>query len=324
MNAQRWPKEGERIEFLSDHLTDKGPATGEIIGVKTTVDGNMITVKFADGQRMFSWEDLDGAGADVRGDLWLVKSYVPGHMRGTVYVRPYHRGPDGGATPEPHPHPKEDDQGKNVMVKYPHHASAPSTWSNPDAVATFVPHGDVPVSLNGVSLHPWKDHPTTIDGWDFVDGVDDSLVEPPLHAKPGKSIGAGVIIEEPDGRVWLCAPTNAFGGYDATFPKGTAEYGLSLQASAVKESFEETGLKIRITGFIGDFERTTSIARMYRAVRVGGSPVEMGWESQATHLIPKGMLYEYLNGYADHPIAQAIGAGPAPKKVEKKDDKSLF
>lgn len=243
----------------------------------------------------------------------LAKAHVKGHMRGSHYVRPYER--DGSPhQPEPHHHPEADHKGNPVLIKRPHKATHPSTWDNPEAVATFVPGGDVPRELNGVPLRRWRDHPTTADGWDYVDGVNDDLVEPPLKSKPGKSLGAGVIIEEPDGRVWLTAPTNEFGGYKATFPKGTAEAGLSLQANAIKEAFEETGLKIEITGFIGDFERTTSVARMYRARRVGGTPVAMGWESQAVHLVPKSHLYELLNGYADHPVAEAVGAGPAPKK----------
>lgn len=113
--------------------------------------------------------------------------------------------------------------------------------------------------------------------------------------------------------MWVTHPTNGFGGYSATFPKGTAEPGLSLQATAIKECFEETGLKIKIVGIVGDFERTTSVARMYRARRVGGTPIAMGWESQAVSLVPRDQLYEHLNGRADHPIAESIGAGPAPK-----------
>ncbi len=243
----------------------------------------------------------------------LTKAHVNGHMRGSVYVRPHERG-GVPAHIEPHHHPRPGEKDEPVLIKHPHHASASSTWDSPDAVATFVPDGDVPLALHGVPFRQWRDHPTTAEGWDYVDGVNDDLAEPPVKTRPGKSIGAGVIIEEPDGRVWLTAPTNGFGGYDATFPKGTAEGGLSLQANAIKEAFEETGLKIRITGFVGDFERTTSVARMYRAVRVGGTPVAMGWESQAVHLVPKGDLYEHLNGWADHPVAEAVGAGPAPKK----------
>lgn len=251
-------------------------------------------------------------------DLVLLKAHVKGHVRGSSYVRPYERGGQPGSHPAAHHHPEPDHEGKPVLIKRPTHPSAPSTWGNPDAVATFVPGGDVPRELNGVPFRRWRDVPDTEAGWDFVDGVNDDLDEPPFVPRPGKSVGAGVVIEEPDGRVWLTAPTNEFGGYKATFPKGTAEPELSLQANAIKEAFEETGLKIEITGFIGDFERTTSVARLYRARRVGGTPVAMGWESQAVHLCPKGNLYEHLNGWADHPIAEAVGAGPAPKKPETK------
>ena len=255
--------------------------------------------------------------------LDLVKGHVKGYSRrdGT-YVKPHDRDTGPLAHAEPHTaapvhhHPRSSDDGAPVVIKTPSHASAPSTWHNPDAVATFVPDGDVPLSLNGIALRAWRDHPTTAEGWDFVDGVDDNLAEPPFVLPPGKKAAAGVLIEESDGRVWLVAPTNQFGGYHASFPKGTAEPDLSLQATAIKECFEETGLQVKITGFAGDFERTTSKVRMYKARRVGGLPTAMGWESQAVHLVPKGMLYDHLNLWPDHPIAEAIGAGPAPKKPE--------
>lgn len=241
----------------------------------------------------------------------LTKAHVKGHVRADgTYVRPYERGES--SPPAAHHHPRLGEKGKPVLVEYPHHSSAPSTWTSPDAVATFVPGGDAPLSLNKVALRSWKDHPRTPEGWNYDDGVSHDLHEPALKVPFGKKPSSGVVIEEPDGRVWLTAPTNGFGGYDATFPKGSAEPELSLQANAIKECFEETGLRVRITGFIGDFERTTSVARMYRGVRVGGSPTEMGWEAQAVHLCPKGLLYEHLNGKADHPIAELIGAGPAP------------
>jgi 8-oxo-dGTP pyrophosphatase MutT (NUDIX family) len=316
------PEVGQKIEFLSDAMTDKGPATGSVSRVKPTVDGYYITVDFGDSQESFSWDDMREQGADVRGDLWLIKAHVRGHMRGSDYVCPYERG-TGGHPPTPAHHPQRNDDGKPVLITHPSHPSAPSTWDIPDAVATFVPGGDCPARLNGVSFTAWRDHPTTAEGWDYVDGVDDDLAEPPFQVKPGKSIGAGVVIEEPDGRVWLCAPSNQFGGYRATWPKGTVEDGMSFQASAIREAFEETGLKVKITGHLGDFERTTSVARMYRAVRVGGTPVACGWESQAVHLVPRSMLYEHLNGSADHPIAEKIGAGPAPKQPEKQKS-SLF
>lgn len=223
------------------------------------------------------------------------------------------------------PHPLPDHHGEKVMIHYPSKPTGPNAWKDPDAAVTVVPGGKVPAELNGVPFSPWADHPTTGEGWDYVDGVDDDLDEPPLHVPPGKKVSSGVVIEEPDGRVWLTAPTNSFGGYKATFPKGTEEAELSLQANAIKEAFEETGLKVKIVGFVGDYTRTTSVARVYRAVRVGGSPAAMGWESQAVHLVPKDQLYEFLNMGTDHGIAQEIGAGeppPPPKKAEKGDSQS--
>lgn len=246
----------------------------------------------------------------------LTKAHVKGHTRADgTYVRPYERG--GVSLPAPHHHPRLGENGKPVLVELPHHPSAPSTWTSPDAVATFVPGGDVPLSLNKVAIRPWKNHPKTAEGWNYVDGIKHDLHEPPMHVPFGKKAAAGVVVEESDGRVWVVCPTNAFGGYEATWPKGTVEDGLSLQANALKEVFEEAGLRVEITGFIGDFHRTTSVARMYRARRVGGDPTQCGWESQAVMLVPKGHLYEHFNGPADWPIAEAIGAGPAPKPDAK-------
>lgn len=246
----------------------------------------------------------------------LTKAHIKGYSRRDgVYVQPHDRDTGVAAAAAPvHHHPRTGEAGEQVEIKRPSHASLPSTWHNPDAVATFVPGGDVPASLNGVSLTAWKDHPRTSEGWDFCDGINEDLYEPPFHLPPGKKAAAGVVIEEPDGRCWVVHPTNAFGNYQVTWPKGTCEPGLSMQGNALKETYEEAGLKIEITGFIGDFERTTSKARMYRAKRIGGTPIAMGWESQAVSLCPRGLLYDMLNMYTDHPIAETIGAGPAPKK----------
>ena len=247
----------------------------------------------------------------------ILKAHVKGYSKkdGT-FVRPHERSGEPGhaSHPEPHHHPRLGENGKPVVIQRPTHASAPSTWHNPDAVATFVPDGDVPASLNGITLKAWKDHPQTDEGWEYVDGIMDDLEEPPLIIPPGKKVSAGVIIEESDGRVWLTAPTNQFGFYEATFPKGTADPGMSLQATAIREAFEETGLQVEIIGFVGDFERSTSVGRFYRARRVSGSPRDMGWESQAMHLCPRGLLYDMLNLWPDYPIAEAIGGGPAPTK----------
>jgi len=258
-------------------------------------------------------------GRSAAKPVMLAKAHVKGHSRkdGT-YVKPYDNKVQ--AKPAPvvvHHHPKPGDKGEPIAIKEPSHASAPSTWKNPHAVATFTPNGDVPLELNGVPLRQWKTYPKTKQGWDYLPGINHDLHEPPLELPKGKYAASGVVIQEPDGRVWLIAPTNAYGGYKASFPKGTAEEGLSLQGNAIKEAFEESGLQVEITGFLGDFERTTSKARMYMAKRVGGTPIGMGWESQAVHLCPKEHLYDLLNMWSDHAVAETVGAGPAPKKQPK-------
>lgn len=202
-------------------------------------------------------------------------------------------------------HAKLDDKGKTVAVHKPSFPSHPRTWHAPEAVATFTPEGDHPRQIGGVALKKWEDNPQTNAGWNYVEGLNYDLKEQPLHVPPGKHPAAGVIIEEDDGRVWLVAPTNGFGGYHNSFPKGTCEQGLSIQANAIKEAWEESGLKVEITGVLGDFERTTSVARMYVAKRTGGNPVDMGWESQAVRLVPKDKLMDLLNMAPDKVIIDA-------------------
>lgn len=212
-------------------------------------------------------------------------------------------------------HPAADDNDKPVKIYDPCNASDPKTWSDASAIALFTPAGAAPAELNGIALSPWLDHPKTDEGWDYVDGQMEDLAEPPLHLN-GKAPAAGVIIEEPDGRIWVVRPTNGFAGYQATFPKGHSDEGLSLQATAIKECFEESGLKVEITGFLGDIERGQTMARYYRARRVGGTPTAMGWETQGVALVPPSELHAYVNRNVDREVADLAGvARPASLSV---------
>jgi 8-oxo-dGTP pyrophosphatase MutT (NUDIX family) len=214
-------------------------------------------------------------------------------------------------------HPELDEHGQPVSINQPDKASAPATWMDPQAWACWIPGSPTPAKLNGVPMAPWTDHPTDPDDWEDVEGQDHMIDEPELPPSP-KAQAAGVVIEEPDGRVWVVHPTNRFGGYKRTFPKGHLDEGVDLQASAIKEAFEESGLKVEITGYLCDVVRTTTVARYYRARRVGGSPAAPGWESQAVSLVPKAQLYTALNMPTDHGVAEMIGAGPKPKIPEPK------
>ena len=70
-----------------------------------------------------------------------------------------------------------------------------------------------------------------------------------------------IVVVEDDGRVWVVSPSNAFGGYVNTFPKGKLDPGMGLRANALKEGFEESGLQVVLTGFLCDSVRSTSVCR---------------------------------------------------------------
>ena len=202
-----------------------------------------------------------------------------------------------------HPHP--DEQGKPVLLKRPSTPTPLVAWSDPDAAATVIPGGALPPGLNGIALEEWRAAPTTDEGWNSVPGQI-AFDEPPFDVVPGKAPAAGVVIEEADGRIWLVAPSNAFGGYQATFPKGRTDASVNLQACAIREAFEEAGLQVRITGWLADADRTLTYTRYYRAERTGGTPANMGWESQAVHLVPRAALTAFLAHPNDRPLLAAI------------------
>lgn len=132
--------------------------------------------------------------------------------------------------------------------------------------------------VNGVSLKH-------ISNPDFSKLTDPSLKEPPLKVPKGMHPAAGIVMLEPDNKVWVVTPDSFFGGYRNTFPKGTPEHGESLQQAAVREVYEETGLAAKITGYLGDVRRSTSMTRYYVGERVGGSPAMAGEETYAVKLM---------------------------------------
>lgn len=106
------PAVGDKIEFESDRLTDKGPSSGSITDMKVTPDGAIIRVKHSDTQEWMSWADLEPHARRSKHDGgWLIKartgpialfmkSYVRAHTRRVngkvVRVGSYHN----SVTPE--------------------------------------------------------------------------------------------------------------------------------------------------------------------------------------------------------------------------------
>lgn len=202
-------------------------------------------------------------------------------------------------------HPRLDDEGLRVRIHLPSTPSPLDRWVDHESTATVVAGGEAPVELHGLPFKPWADAPATLDEWDDVAGQAE-IDEPDFECSANLEAAAGVVIQERDGRVWVVSPTNGFGGYRNTFPKGRVGYDLSLQATAIKEAYEESGLQVEITGHLGDFSRTQTYTRYYMARRVGGTPADMGWESQAVRLAPLGALHLLLNGPADHQVLKAL------------------
>lgn len=169
----------------------------------------------------------------------------------------------------------------------------------------------MPAMLNGVPIADWLDAPVTNEGWAALASA--PVIEPPFVCPPGLAAAAGAVILEPDGRVWLVSPTNGFGGYAATFPKGRLDAGTSLQCAAVREAYEESGLRVEIVGFLTDSRRTLTYTRYYIARRVGGNPARMGWESQAVHLAPIALLAQVASHPNDGPVIAALAGWTGPR-----------
>ncbi|PTD95884.1 NUDIX hydrolase [Pseudothauera lacus] len=209
--------------------------------------------------------------------------------------------------PGPPVHPRPDDKGKPVKLTAPSTPTALWTWQDAASTAVVIPDGPMPTELAGIGFDSWRGAPMDNAGWEQL-AAQSLIDEPPFAPPPGKKAAAGVVVVERDGRVWVVAPSNAFGNYPATFPKGTRDAGMSLQGTALREAFEEAGLRVELTGFLVDVARSTSHTRYYLARRLSGNPADMGWESQCVMLTPVSELAALLTSKNDAPIIQAIKA----------------
>jgi ADP-ribose pyrophosphatase YjhB (NUDIX family) len=201
-------------------------------------------------------------------------------------------------------HPRPDDQGRTVTIAKPSQSSRMAAWSDPSAVACVIPDGPMPAEINGMEVAHWSEAPKSSDEWDALAAIY-PIEEPEFVVPEGYHQAAGVVIREPDGRVWLVAPSNAFGGHEATFPKGTLE-GKSAQATALAEAFEESGLRVRLIKHLADIQRSQSYTRYYLAERLGGNPADMTWETQAVMLVPMSQLDSLLNNAFDKPLLKQL------------------
>lgn len=74
------------------------------------------------------------------------------------------------------------------------------------------------------------------------------------EGKELKKVCGGAIVVNKQGKVLLVKPTNGYGGYDWTFPKGyPAQIDPTTAATAMREAKEETGYSAKPVKFVGQF-----------------------------------------------------------------------
>ena len=200
-------------------------------------------------------------------------------------------------------HPRLDEDGRHVSIRHPHSPSDLAAWSDPGQLALVVPDGRMPPELHGV---PFSTSSLALQAEVGMKKPSDNpaFKEPPFDTM-GRAAAAGAVVVEPDGRVWLVAPTNAFGGSKVTFPKGKTQ-GRGLRPTAVKEVLEEAGLEVELFSHLVDNTRSTSRTRYYLAHRLGGNPADMDWETQAVLLAPLVDLKDLLHNPADQLVLDAL------------------
>jgi 8-oxo-dGTP pyrophosphatase MutT (NUDIX family) len=131
------------------------------------------------------------------------------------------------------------------------------------------------------------------DGWDDPDPIQ----QPPMPDLPhGAHVSAGIVAIVPPTAVMsdgdtmepspfalllMTHPLNDYGGYTLTYPKGTVEPGESIEHTAVREVYEETGLAVKPVGLLGDFKGNESITRFFIGYITGGLPTDAGKETDA-------------------------------------------
>lgn len=199
-----------------------------------------------------------------------------------------------------HPSPRPD--GGHEPIKVPSEPTDLASWHAPERVARAVPEGRMPDSLNGVAFSNIA--PGDEDFRRLARAV--AFTEPDFNCPSWLAPATGVVIVEPDGRVWVDHPTNAYADYKCSFPKGRIEGGEPMRETAVREAWEEAGLLVEVFSYLCDSKRSQTYSRYYLARRVGGNPAQMGWESQAVSLVPVDGLKGQLNKKVDHMVVDAL------------------
>lgn len=118
-------------------------------------------------------------------------------------------------------HPQPDENGQPLTLASPSVSTALSTWLTPssDATLSVTDAGELPASLYNVAFSRRPQTPASVADWKKLnDRI--QCEEPDFPETHGLFLTSGCVILEPDDRVWLVHPSNAFAGIKTTFPRG--------------------------------------------------------------------------------------------------------
>jgi len=90
-------------------------------------------------------------------------------------------------------------------------------------------------------------------------------------------------------RTYIAKPEGHWGGYTWVYPKGRIDKGETIKQAALREVYEETGLKVRILSgrgaYLGTGKGSMSITHYFLAVKVGGAARPVDGEIERVELV---------------------------------------
>jgi 8-oxo-dGTP pyrophosphatase MutT (NUDIX family) len=192
------------------------------------------------------------------------------------------------------------------------------------------------ITLNGVTFRKVRSVPEHLTDFDqavgyfknmSAEGNPFELFSVNDHVMVGgveKPAAYGTVIIEKDGRIWVTKPKDGFGGYLTSFSKGRLDGAEDAYATAVRETFEETGLVVKGVDYLGGFDRSTSFTHYMVAERVDGSPQAFGHETEGMELLSVKELYKRLTSEGNANDAAVLEKAIAWINKNQKSDSNIF